>query len=46
MTRNGELVQRQRSMVWEFTRDDGSVISFEVRMFPSDDVWMRGTRKK
>lgn len=45
ITYNGELVQHISSAVWEFWREDGNT-NFEVRYFPSDRLWMSGTRKQ
>lgn len=45
ITFNGELVQHISNGIWEFFRDEGRITGFEVRFFPSDRLWMSGTRK-
>lgn len=45
-TFQGELVQHISSAIWEFWGSDGENTNFEVRYFPSDRLWMSGTRKR
>ncbi len=40
----GELVQIMSGMIWEMTRQDGRVATFEIRGTPDDELWLTGTR--